>query len=77
VASTSLKISDDELKRLRNKYPAWHIWMSQAQRLWATRKGNITPSSDPDSRWSMTIDADTSQDLDEKLQEQAVLKVGP
>lgn len=77
MSTTGLKVSDDELKRLRDKYPAWHIWLSQAQRLWATRKGNIAPSSDPDSRWSMTIDADTPQDLDEKLEAQGVMKMGP
>ncbi len=65
-----LKVSDDELNRLRDKYPAWHIWMSQARRLWATRKGCISPDYSRDSRWSMTIDADTSEDLDKQLEEQ-------
>jgi hypothetical protein len=68
-----LKVSDDELKRLRDKYPAWHIWMSQARRLWATRKGPISLCRGRDSRWSMTVDADTSEDLDMQLEEQGRL----
>ena len=39
MAVADLNVSDEELNRLRDKYPAWHIWMSQARRLWATRKG--------------------------------------
>jgi len=73
AATTDLKVSDDELGRLRDKYPAWHIWMSQARRLWATRKGRISPDSIRDSRWSMSIDADTSEDLDKQLAEQSLL----
>jgi hypothetical protein len=67
------KVSDDELSRLRDKYPAWHIWMSQARRLWATRKGRISPDSGRDSRWSMTVDADNPKDLDIRLEEQILL----
>jgi len=70
MGAIDLKVSDDELKRLRDKYPAWHIWMSQARRLWATRKGRISSGSIRDSRWSMTVDADTSEDLDMQLEEQ-------
>jgi hypothetical protein len=70
---THLEISDGELERLRGKYPAWHIWMSQARRWWATRKGPITPSRNRDCRWSMAVDADTSDDLDKQLEEQSAL----
>lgn len=73
MTAANLKVSDDELERLRDKYPAWHIWMSQARRWWATRKGQITPSHHRDCRWSMTIDAGTSEDLDKQLQEQSAL----
>ena len=73
MAAIDLKVSDDELNRLRDKYPAWHIWMSQARRLWATRKGRISPDSSRDSRWSMTIDADTFDELDKQLAEQTLL----
>jgi hypothetical protein len=71
--AVDFKVSDDELIRLRDKYPAWHIWMSQARRLWATRKGHISPDSGRDSRWSMTVDADTPKDLDIQLEEQILL----
>ena len=73
AAATDLKVSDDELSRLRDKYPGRHIWMSQARRLWATRKGYILLCYRPDSRWSMTVDADTSEDLDKQLAEQILL----
>src|ERR1019366_602656 len=73
MAVANLKVSDDELDRLRDKYPAWHIWMSQARRLWATRKGQIAPGRNRDSRWSMAIDADTSEDLERQLEEQILL----
>jgi hypothetical protein len=62
-----------ELNGLRDKYPAWHIWMSQARRWWATRKGNIAPCRNRDSLWSMTIDADNSEDLDRQLEQQSFL----
>jgi hypothetical protein len=47
MAVTDLNVSDEELERLRDKYPAWHIWMSQARRLWATRErpDHTEPSS--------------------------------
>jgi hypothetical protein len=73
MAATDLKFSGDELENLREKYPAWHIWMSQARRWWATRKGQITPGRNRDLRWWMTIDADTSEDLDKLLEEQNLL----
>jgi hypothetical protein len=73
MAVTDLHVSDEELDRLRDKYPAWHIWMSQARRLWATRKGQITAGRHRDSRWSMTIDAGTSEDLEKQLEEQNLL----
>lgn len=71
MAAAELKVSDDELARLRDKYPAWHIWMSQARRWWATRKGRITPTHSQDPRWSMTVDADTLESLDQQLAEQS------
>lgn len=73
MTATDLKVSDDELGRLRDKYPAWHIWMSQARRWWATRKGNISFRDDQDLSWSMTIDADTPEELDKQLEQQSLL----
>jgi len=73
MTATNLEVSDAEMERLRDKYPAWHIWMSPARRWWATRKGQITPGRNRDSRWSMTIDAGTSEDLDKRLEEQTAL----
>jgi len=73
MTATNLEVSDDELERLRDKYPAWHIWMSPARRWWATRKGQITPGHNRDCRWSMTIDAGTPEDLEKQLEEQNLL----
>jgi hypothetical protein len=73
MAVTDLRVSGDELDRIRDKHPAWHIWMSQARRWWAARKGQITPGRNRDARWSMAIDADTSEDLDRQLEEQSLL----
>lgn len=72
MAAADLEVSI-EFNRLRDKYPAWHIWMSQARRWWATRKGHIPPARNRDFRWSMTIDADTSEDLDKQLEQQSRL----
>jgi hypothetical protein len=73
MTATDLKPSDNELERLRKKYPAWRIWMSQARRWWAVRKGQITPGCNRDFQWPMTIDATTSEDLDKQLEEQNLL----
>ena len=73
TAITDLKLFDEEMNRLRDKYPDWHIWLSQARRLWATRKGRNPLCRTRDSRWSMTIDADTSESLDKQLAEQILL----
>ena len=73
MMATDLKATDDELQRLRERHPAWHIWISQSQRFWATRKGRITPSNKRDPRWLMTIDADTPESLDDQLEEQRLL----
>ena len=73
MAIADLKVAEGELERLRDKYPAWHIWMSQARRWWATRKGQIAPSRNRHSLWSMAIDADTSEDLEKQLEEQNLL----
>jgi hypothetical protein len=73
MAVTGHTVSEGELDKLRDKYPAWHIWMSQARQWWAARKGQIIPSRDRDSRWSMAIDAGTSEDLEKQLEEQNLL----
>jgi hypothetical protein len=49
--------------RLVNEFPSWHIWNSRAGRWWATRRGNKWLSRDHDPSWSMTVDADTPEEL--------------
>jgi hypothetical protein len=70
MAVTGRIVAQDELEKLRDKYPAWNIWMSQARQWWAARKGQIAPIRDRDSRWSMAIDAGSSEDLEKQLEEQ-------
>jgi anti-sigma regulatory factor (Ser/Thr protein kinase) len=77
MAAANLETPDDELKRLREKYPAWHIWMSQARRWQAARKGQISPARHRSSRWAVTIDADTSEDLDSQLEDQGIFVPDP
>jgi hypothetical protein len=72
MAAPDREVSD-ELNSLRDKYPGWHIWITLARRWWATRKGQIPPSRCRDSRWSMNVDADTSDDLDKQLEQQSLL----
>ena len=73
MAAIDLKVTCDELEIFRDRYPAWHIWMSQAGRWWASRKGQITPSRKRDPRWSIAIDAATPEDLGKRLEEQNLL----
>jgi hypothetical protein len=74
MSATELKTELDERTRLAAKYPDWHLWLSSADRPWATRRGNIAPllGSDypKDPRWRMTIDADTWPELEEVLKQQ-------
>jgi hypothetical protein len=70
MATPDRKVSG-QLNSLRDNYPAWHIWISQARRWWATRKGQISPNRNRDCRWSMTIDADTPEDLGKQLGQQS------
>src|ERR1039457_5902006 len=73
MAVTDLKVYDDELERLRDKFPAGYIWRPRARRLGATRKAQIPRSRNRDSRWSMAIDAGTGEDLNKQLEEQNLL----
>jgi hypothetical protein len=55
---------------LVHEFPAWHIWNSRAGRWWATRRGNARLSRDHDPAWSMTVDADTPEELRNSLNAQ-------
>lgn len=59
---------------LSDEFPMWHIWNSRAGRWWATRRGNERLSRDHHPGWSMTVDADTPDELRVSLQTQEGLE---
>jgi len=77
MPATELKTELDERTQLAAKYPDWHLWVSSANRPWATRKGNIAPPLEniyaQDARWRMTVDADTWPELAIVLAQQTQL----
>jgi hypothetical protein len=61
----------DEPSRIEQDYPAWHVWLSQAGRWWATRLGHARPPAGQnprDPQFAMTLDADTAAKLREALE---------
>lgn len=61
------------LAEMSAEFAGWHIWRSSGRRWWATRRGNIPPGRKRDSRWSMTVDADTPDELRKAIQLQQVI----
>lgn len=54
---------DEELDRLRDDFPSWHVWRSQAGRWWATRLGRVAWDHHNDPDFAMTVDAHTLSQL--------------
>jgi hypothetical protein len=52
----------------------WRLWRSQAGRWWATRLGDIKPSNKRPAKWYMTIDADTEDELLQKIEDQKAIR---
>jgi len=69
IAITVTKLNEDRT-RLADEFPMWHIWNSRAGRWWATRRGNARLTRELDPGWSMTVDADTPDELRLSIQEQ-------
>lgn len=66
--STSAMECSAQQAQLSQEFPDWHIWISRGGRWWATRRGNARLSRHHDSRWSMTVDADTPDELRKTVQ---------
>lgn len=65
----------DELARIRQDFPDWNTWRSDAGRWWATRRRCIA-NDNGDRAWSMTIDADDIDGLRATLLQQEALGGG-
>jgi hypothetical protein len=52
-------------------YPGWHLWTAGNGSPVATRTGNQRPPEDDDGTWARTLIADSPDDLDRQLAEQA------
>jgi hypothetical protein len=61
--STGSEQKSDDQARLVGEFPTWHIWNSRGGRWWATRRGNAHLTREHDPHWSMTVDADSPEEL--------------
>ena len=55
------------LAAIRQQFPAWRLWRSDAGRFWATRVGKPPR---PPGWWAKTVDGDTPSELRENIAEQ-------
>jgi hypothetical protein len=60
-------VSTEELDQLRQDFPSWHVWLSQAGRFWAARLGRVAWDGHHDPDFAMTVDADTLPKLRAEL----------
>ncbi|RCG28897.1 hypothetical protein DQ384_21220 [Sphaerisporangium album] len=63
---------DRHLAEIAREFPDWTIWRSDAGRWWATRHRLLT-EEEREAGSAMTIDADDSEGLRERLLEQQEL----
>ena len=61
---------DDALTDARARHPHWGIWISSADRYWATRRGDSRLTKPVHSRWAMTVDADSLAELETRIKKQ-------
>jgi hypothetical protein len=52
-------------------YPGWHLWTASNGSPMATRLGSGQPPVGDDGTWARTLIADSPDDLDRQLAEQA------
>jgi hypothetical protein len=64
---------DEQLAKLEAEFPGWHIWRSDAGRLWATRTGAVLRRQPLGAGRVMTVDADDPGALRSQLFTQAEL----
>ncbi len=61
---------DDALTEARARHPHWGIWVSNAGRYWATRRGSVRLAESVHPGWAMTVDADSFEELDTRIKAQ-------
>lgn len=57
-------------------FPKWKAFRSTAGRFWATRRGTRAYPEKAPSGWSMTVDADSAEDLAAELEKQDAMRPG-
>jgi hypothetical protein len=57
-------------------YPGWQLWTASNGSPVATRAGNQRPPEGDDGTWARTLIADSPDDLERQLAEQAALDAG-
>lgn len=62
----------DDLESIRQDFPGWHTWSSDAGRWWSTRRGCVS-NDNGNHAWSMTIDADDIDGLRAVILQQEAL----
>ncbi len=60
----------DELERVHREHPRWHAFISSTGRKWASRIAPIVWNPQKKAAWSMTIDADTWEELEKQIEYQ-------
>jgi hypothetical protein len=64
---------DEQIAKIQDQFPGWHIWRSSAGRWWATRTGAVLGRSDLATGRVMTVDADDEGLLCEQLDGQITI----
>jgi hypothetical protein len=77
VSTKEAKAGDGALARARARHPQWGIWVSSADRYWATRMGHARLTERAHPGWAMTVDADSLPELETRISAQAEYEQGP
>lgn len=67
MAIDKFEVLNDALNEARARHPDWGVWISNAGRYWATRRGNVQITEHSPPGWAMTIDADSLAELEEGI----------
>ncbi len=66
----SMVVADDALTEAQARHAHWGIWISNAGRYWATRRGDIRLTKRVHPGWAMTVDADSLAELERRIKAQ-------
>jgi hypothetical protein len=61
---------DDALAEVRAGHPHWGVWISSADRYWATRLGNLRLAESVHTGRAMTVDANSPAELEIRIKTQ-------